>query len=68
MPRQITDEMLDTFAVTGTWAELPNKIKKRYGDTLTRISYYLPFIPGEYDQGWQDSLTCFRTIGGKDEP
>jgi probable F420-dependent oxidoreductase len=56
MPKQITDEMLDTFAVTGTWAELPGKIKERYGDMLTRVGYYIPFIPGECDEQWQMSI------------
>jgi alkanesulfonate monooxygenase SsuD/methylene tetrahydromethanopterin reductase-like flavin-dependent oxidoreductase (luciferase family) len=67
MPQQITDEMLDTFAVSGTWAELPARIKERYGDMLTRVSYYVPFIPGEYNLGWQASITNFRTIGGRIE-
>jgi probable F420-dependent oxidoreductase len=60
MPQQITDEMLDTFAVTGTWAELPGKIKERYGDMLTRVSYYLPFTPGECDEQWRITIAGFK--------
>lgn len=60
MGRLITDEMLDTFAVTGRWAELPGIIRGRYGDLLDRVSYYLPFIPGENDAGWAASVAAFR--------
>ncbi|MCB8945858.1 MAG: TIGR03617 family F420-dependent LLM class oxidoreductase [Ardenticatenaceae bacterium] len=60
MPKQITDEMLDTFAVTGTWAELPGKIKERYGHMLTRVGYYLPFVPGECDEQWAATIDGFK--------
>ena len=60
MGRLITDEMLDTFAVTGRWAELPGIIRSRYGDLLDRVSYYLPFVPGQNDAGWAASVAGFR--------
>lgn len=56
----ISDEMLDAFAVTGTWAELPGKIMARYGDRLDRVSYYLPFAPGENDAAWRASIEGFQ--------
>ena len=59
MPNQINDEMLDAFAVTGTWAKLPSIIKERYADLLTRVSYYLPFAPGECDEQWRLSIEGF---------
>jgi probable F420-dependent oxidoreductase len=34
----ITDEMLETFAVIGTPAEVANKIKKRCGNNIDRVS------------------------------
>lgn len=60
MGRLITDEMLDTFAVTGTWAALPGVIQDRYGDLLDRVSYYLPFIPGQNDEGWAATIAGFH--------
>ncbi|MEM7537330.1 MAG: TIGR03617 family F420-dependent LLM class oxidoreductase [Chloroflexota bacterium] len=60
MPTLITDEMLDEFAVSGTWAELPVKIQQKYGSLLDRVSYYLPFVPGENDEGWTTTIAGFR--------
>ena len=56
----ISDEMLDAFAVTGRWAELPAIIRARYGDLLDRVGYYLPFEPGANDAGWAASIRGFR--------
>jgi probable F420-dependent oxidoreductase len=61
MPDLITDEMMAEFVVSGTWAELPAKIKAKYaGGLLDRVSYYLPFVPGENDAGWRATLTGFK--------
>ncbi len=60
MPGLITDEILDEMALSGTWAELPHKIHDRYGDMLGRVSYYLPFVPGESDEGWRASIEAFQ--------
>jgi probable F420-dependent oxidoreductase len=62
MPELISDEMLDVFAVAGAWAELPGKIQQRYGRLLDRVSYYLPFVPGENDEDWQASIDGFRAL------
>ncbi len=56
----ISDEMLDTFALRGSWAELPALVMARYGDRLDRVSYYLPFVPGRNDEGWAASIAGFR--------
>ena len=61
MPRLVTDEMLAEFVVSGTWAELPAKIKAKYaGGLLDRVSYYIPFVPGENEAGWQATLAGFQ--------
>lgn len=59
MPALITDEVLETCALTGTWAELPAKVQAKYGRSLDRISYYLPYVPGEDDAGWQATIAGF---------
>ncbi|WP_374688036.1 TIGR03617 family F420-dependent LLM class oxidoreductase [Promineifilum sp.] len=61
MPGRISDEMLDTFAVTGSWAALPGLIRARYGDLLDRVSYYLPYEPGINDAGWSATIRGFRS-------
>jgi probable F420-dependent oxidoreductase len=60
MSRLISDEILETFAVSGTWAGLPGRIEQRYGRLLDRVGYYLPFIPGESDGHWRASITGFK--------
>jgi probable F420-dependent oxidoreductase len=60
MGAQISDEMLDAFALSGRWADLPGLIRARYGDMLDRVSYYLPFVPGENDAGWQATISGFH--------
>lgn len=60
MPDLINDEILETLAVTGTWAELPGIIAGKYGRLLDRVGYYLPFTPGENETGWQASIAAFK--------
>jgi probable F420-dependent oxidoreductase len=60
MPRLITDEMFDVFAIRGSWAELPGKLQKKYGGLLDRLSYYLPFVPGQNDAGWRATTAGFK--------
>jgi probable F420-dependent oxidoreductase len=63
MPALISDEMMDTFVLTGSWAELPGKIKAKYnGGLLDRVSYYLPFVPGEHDAGWRATIAGFKEV------
>ncbi|MHB1583096.1 MAG: TIGR03617 family F420-dependent LLM class oxidoreductase [Acidimicrobiales bacterium] len=40
MRRTITDEMLDAFAVTSTWDELPGRLLERFGDVADDIVCY----------------------------
>jgi probable F420-dependent oxidoreductase len=64
MPGLITDEILDAFAVSGAWGQLPQIIEARYGDLLDRTNYYLPFVPGEEDQGWGATVAGFKELRG----
>ena len=56
MPALISDEMVDVFAVTGTWEEIGPAIQARYGPLLQRVTLYTPFRPGEQDEAWQRML------------
>ncbi|MEZ4870061.1 MAG: TIGR03617 family F420-dependent LLM class oxidoreductase [Caldilineaceae bacterium] len=62
MPRLISDEILDTFAISGAWTELPAKVQQKYGGRLDRVSYYLPFAPGVDEEGWQLTVAGFQGI------
>ena len=39
----IDDEILNTFAVVGTPEEIAPELSKRYGDVISRISFYAPY-------------------------
>ena len=60
MPTLIGNDMLDVFAISGTWAELPGKITRRYVGLLDRVMYYLPFVPGEMDEHWRQTIAAFK--------
>lgn len=42
LPKRITDEVLDTIAVIGTYDELAAKLRKRYGSFATGLEFGLP--------------------------
>jgi probable F420-dependent oxidoreductase len=48
MPTFITDEILDQFAVVGTFDEIGDKLIKRYGHVVTNAEFSIP-IAGERD-------------------
>jgi probable F420-dependent oxidoreductase len=60
MPALISDEMVDVFAVQGTWDEIGPRIHKRYDGLLDRVTLYLPFVPGEQDENWRAARTGLR--------
>jgi len=41
----ITDEMLDTYAITGTYSQIPDKLRERYDGLLDRTALYQPYEP-----------------------
>ena len=43
MTRLITDEMLDTIAVSGTYESIGTKLRQRYAGLLDRITLYQPY-------------------------
>jgi probable F420-dependent oxidoreductase len=42
----VTDEMVDTYAVTGTYDDIGRKLKERYAGLLDRTALYQPYQPG----------------------
>jgi probable F420-dependent oxidoreductase len=59
MPAVISDEMLAEFAIRGSWADLPALVRAKYDGLLDRVSYYLPFVPGEADEQWRATVHGF---------
>ncbi|MGH9017856.1 MAG: LLM class F420-dependent oxidoreductase [Acidimicrobiales bacterium] len=43
MGELVSDDVVDAFAVVGTPEEVPAKLLGRYGDMVTRISFYTPY-------------------------
>lgn len=57
MGELITDDILNTFAVVGEPEQIAPELEKRYGDVVSRISFYAPYAsdPGRW-QGVMDQL------------
>ena len=58
MPALITDEILETFAVSGSPQTLPGVLSQRYEGRIDRLALYLPFIPGQRDDFWKALLAA----------
>lgn len=43
MAEEITDEMLEVYATTGTYDEIADKVKQKYTGYLDRVAFYFPF-------------------------
>ena len=59
MGKEITDEMLDVYATTGTYDEIAEKVKKRYDGYLDRVSFYFPFTAGDKER-WRKLIRAFN--------
>jgi probable F420-dependent oxidoreductase len=64
MPALITGEMLDAFALRGSWAELPKKILQKYTGLLDRVSYYFPITAGRNEDNWKATVAGFKNRQG----
>lgn len=60
MPSLISDDMLREFAVFAAWADLAAAVQERYRGLTDRLSFYLPFRPGERDAQWRTVVRAFR--------
>lgn len=59
--QEISDEMLNEFAVVAPPDELPQKLKERYEGLLDRVGFYFPFVPDEADKKviWDSAAKVF---------
>ncbi|HVN87942.1 MAG TPA: TIGR03617 family F420-dependent LLM class oxidoreductase [Candidatus Binatia bacterium] len=60
MASEITDEMLDVFAVTGTYDEVAGKVRAKYDGLLDRVAFYFPYTAGRQDALWGQIVPAFN--------
>jgi probable F420-dependent oxidoreductase len=61
MAGEISDEMMEAFAVIGTHDEIAAKLRKKYTGLLDRVAYYMPYRPGEDDAVYRRAI---EALGG----
>jgi probable F420-dependent oxidoreductase len=72
MGAAITDEMLDVYAVTATWDELPGRIADKYRGVADRIILY--FATEAWEKGpqelerWREMIAATRRLAGEGSP
>ena len=57
--RDITDEMLDAYTVTGTYDDIIDKIRKKYDGYLDRIAFYFP-VSRDGASTWREIVRSFN--------
>jgi probable F420-dependent oxidoreductase len=61
MASLITDEMLDAYALAGTYDEIPDLVKRKYAGRIDRLSFYaLPGLAASDPQAWTQLLNACR--------
>jgi len=60
MSQEITDEMLDTYAVVGTYDDIADKVMARYDGLLDRVGFYIPYRAGLDDAEWRKLTRRFN--------
>jgi probable F420-dependent oxidoreductase len=53
MTAEISDEMVDTYSVSGAFDEIGDKVRARYEGLLDRIAFYMPYRAGIDDDAWR---------------
>jgi probable F420-dependent oxidoreductase len=60
MAAEITDEMLDVYAITCRWDQVAAKVKEKYDGILERVAFYLPWSPGGDNARWTSIIRAFH--------
>ncbi|HTW89826.1 MAG TPA: TIGR03617 family F420-dependent LLM class oxidoreductase [Candidatus Binataceae bacterium] len=53
MAAEISDEMVETYSVSGRFDEIGDKVRARYEGLLDRIAFYMPYRAGIDDDAWR---------------
>ena len=62
MGREITDEMLDEFAVLGTYDDMVDRVKARYGDYATSIGFSIPIRNQADEEHLKDMIRQLKNV------
>jgi hypothetical protein len=60
MAREITDEMLQEYAIEGAPNEIAGLLKAKYKGLLDRVSFYHSYQPGHHESRWRKIVMAFR--------
>ena len=60
MASLITDEMLEVYAVQGTYEEIPGLLHKKYDGVIDRLGFYTPVRPGGDETLWRKLIVATR--------
>jgi len=60
MAKEITDEMLDVYTVSGTFDDIHDKVLERYDGLLDRLAFYIPYRAGADDAEWRQLAKRFN--------
>ena len=60
MASLITDEMLEVYAVEGTYDEVPGLLRRKYAGVIDRLGFYMPVRPGSEDDTWRRLIASCR--------
>jgi probable F420-dependent oxidoreductase len=60
MGSEITDEMLEVFAVTAPYDEIAATVQAKYDGILDRVAFYVPFHPGSDGDRWRRLVAAFH--------
>ncbi len=59
MAKDVTDEMLEEYAITGSPDEVPALLKAKYEGLLDRVAFYHPDRPGVNEARWRKIVEAF---------
>lgn len=57
----IDDEILNAFAVVTDPEDVPAALVERYQGLADRLTLYIPFIPGERDEFWENLISSIKS-------
>ena len=61
MAKEITDEMMNEYTVTGSLEEMPALLKARYKGLLDRVAFYYSYKPGQDEKRWRKIVEAFKS-------
>lgn len=61
MGKEITDEMLNEYTVTGSPEEMPALLKARYQGLLDRVAFYYSYELGQDEKRWRKIVEAFKS-------